>query len=41
MTAIIAIAILVGIGAVAAGQMGSQPVRIPVRSRDDRPAPRR
>ena len=38
MTAIIAIAIaiLAGLGAVAAGQMADQPVRIPVKVRDDR-----
>ena len=36
MTAIIAIAILAGLGAVAAGQIAEQPVRIPVKVRDDR-----
>ncbi len=35
MTAIIAITILAGIAAVAAGQVAEQPVRIPVRVRDD------
>lgn len=37
MTAIIAIAILAGLGAIAAGARAEQPVRIPVRARDDRP----
>ena len=36
MTAIIAIAILAGLGAVAAGQFADTTVRIPVRVRDDR-----
>ena len=36
MTAIIAIAILAGIAAAAAGHVAEQPVRIPVRVRDDR-----
>ncbi|SHE61994.1 hypothetical protein SAMN05444339_101895 [Loktanella atrilutea] len=36
MTAIIAITILAGIAAVAAGQMADQPVRVAVRVRDKR-----
>lgn len=36
MTVIIAIAILAGLGVVAGAQLADQPVRIPVRTRDDR-----
>lgn len=36
MTAIIAILVLAGLGAVAAGQLAEKPVRIPVKVRDDR-----
>ena len=36
MTAIIAILVLAGLGAVAAGQLSEQPARIPVKVRDER-----
>lgn len=36
MTAIIAILILAGLGAATAGQLAKQPVRVPVKVRNDR-----